>query len=170
MPNDPNFALYHTGESSIPALEGYVDLYFDEKHEVTVSKTRQPLESGATLTDHAVRVPNRLTLQGLVSDLHVRGAQRSAEAWRRIRSMADARTQFDIITPLGIYTNMMLLNAETTRNVRTGEGLLFKLELEEVLIVHLTTAGIQEETLGEAAEDMGGEVSRGSVQPQPIEG
>ena len=159
-----DFALYRIGETRVPTLEGMVDLYFDEKHEVTVSKTRQPLESGATLTDHAVRIPNKLTLQGITSDLIGSGRERAADTWARIRAMADARTQFDIITPIGVYTDMMLINADTTRNKSTGGGLLFKLEFEEVLIVALTTAGLTAENLDGEAEDRTGEVARGSVQ------
>lgn len=165
MPQN-NFALYRIGETQLPALEGFVDLYFEEKHEITVSKTRQPLESGATLTDHAVRIPNRLTLQGLTSDLVGNGKERAADTWARIQAMADARTQFDIITPIGVYRNMMLINAETSRNVNTGGGLIFKIELEEVLIVSLTTAGLTAENLDGEAADRTGEVARGSVRAE----
>ena len=163
MPIDPNFSLYFLGDTDLPTIEGV--LYFDEKHEITVSKTRQPLESGATLTDHAVRIPDRLTLQGLVSDLVEGGRQRGADVWQRLRTLADARTRFDVVTPIGVYQNMMLVNAETSRNAGTGGGLIFKLELEEVLFVSLTSAGLVEETLGPAAQDRAGNRQRGSVQP-----
>lgn len=165
-----NFALYRIGETQIATLEGFVDIYFDEKHEVTVSKTRQPLESGATLTDHAVRIPNRLTLQGMTSDLIGSGRERAADTWARIQAMADARTQFDVVTPIGIYQNMLLTNAETTRNSGTGGGLIFKIELEEVLIVSLTTAGLTAENLDGEAQDRTGEVARGSVRAKEIDG
>lgn len=164
-----DFALYRIGETRVPTLEGHVDLYFEEKHEITVNKTRQPLESGATLTDHAVRIPNKLTLNGMTSDLVGSGRERPAETWNQIRAMADARTQFDIITPIGIYSNMMLLDANTVRNEGTGGGLIFKLEFEEVLIVNLTTAGLSEDNVDGEAADRTGEVARGSVRAEATE-
>lgn len=167
MPLDPNFSLYFLGEPDLPTIEGV--LYYDEKHEITVAKTRQPLESGATLTDHAVRIPDRLTLQGLVSDLVAGGRQRGADAWQRIRELADARTRFDVVTPIGVYQDMLLINAETTRNASTGGGLIFKIELEEVLFVSLTSAGLVAESLGTAAQGRAGERQRGTVQTVPLQ-
>lgn len=167
---DPNFALYHVGATALPTLTGVADLYHEEEHEVTVSKTRQPLESGATLTDHAVRLPRRLKLQGMVSDLVVtRGRERAADAWHRILALADARTRFDVFTPIAVYPNMMLVNAKTPRNRSTGGGLMFTLELEEVLIVALGTGGLPQVFLSGPATDRGGEFALGNVQAEERE-
>lgn len=167
---DPNFFLYDLGTIESPVIDGIADLWSEDEHEITVAKTRQPLESGATLTDHAVRLPNKLTLTGLASDLGVRGAQRGAESWERIRELMDARTRFNVWTPVGYYADMLITSAKTTRNAGTGGGLIFKIELEEVLLVPLGLDGLPEERLTGEGGDRSGEVARGQVPLHEAEG
>ena len=132
----PNFVLYVTGETTIPLLAGVVDGYPDEKHTINVRKTEFPIETGATLTDHAVRAPTRLEFSGWTSDLSdpITG-ERPSNAWERIVSIADARTRVEVQTPIGRYSNMLITKAETNRSVSTGKSLQFTLTMDEILIV-----------------------------------
>ena len=93
---------------------------------------------GATLlTDHVVRRPNKLRLQGGVSD--VEGSkpldQRASMAWATIEMMQRQRDVFSVTTHLGTYNNMVITRAQHTTSEATGLSLLVRLEVTEVLFV-----------------------------------
>ena len=165
---NPNFALYLDRDALVPALEGVVDGYPEEKHIVRVSKTTAPLEDGATLTDHAVREPNRIELTGFVSDLiGDRGKERAAQAWEVVRSIMDARTLGVIITPWGVYSSMMLIRAEAPRTSSTGGAVRFRLEFEEILIVGVPNLALAPDTTRGEAAARTSEVDLGDLAVKP---
>ena len=140
--DDNLFAIYEPRATEIEPLVGRVDGYLSEEHEASVSHTSYPVESGASLTDHAVRRPDKLKLEGWVSDLlpadtAFRGAplqQRAAEAWGQIDLLMTRRRPLTVTTRLKVYRNMLLTKASAPVNGGTGYGLRFTLELEEVLV------------------------------------
>ena len=67
--NNSQFGLFAQESTSIEPLTGIVDIYTDEFHKQTVTKTKYPVETGSSLTDNAVLDPKVLTLKGYVSDL-----------------------------------------------------------------------------------------------------
>ena len=134
------FALYPRTRTSIEVLgTGLIDGYSSEEHRVGLRKTRYPVESGLTLTDNAVVNPERLRLEGLVSDLlpapgNELVADRGTNLWNAIVALERDRTPFDVVTPIRVYRNMLIVRAEVPRNNRTGESLRFILDLEELLL------------------------------------
>ena len=99
------------------------------------------MESGASLTDHAVRRPDKLKLEGWVSDL-IPSAEadrtlplpaRAEAAWVEIDKLLNARQPVNVVTRLKFYRNMLLVKATAPVNRSSGYGLRFALELEEVL-------------------------------------
>ena len=142
------FALYPTGATNIQPLIGKVDGYLAEEHERSVSKTSYPVESGASLTDHAVRQPDKLKLEGWVSDLlpsddadqGLALKDRATAAWSEIHKLTDAREPLTVVTRLKVYENMLITKASAPVNDRTGYGLRFSLDLEEVLFHPLRVA------------------------------
>lgn len=134
---DP-FAIYEPRNTEVAALVNYADGYLGEEHEIRVTVTRFPLESGAQLMDHAVHEPDLLKLSGWTSDLfpsdpaNISDADRPARAWAEIRRMADERTPLQVVTILGVYNSMVLTRATAPVGTRTGRGLLFTLEFSEV--------------------------------------
>ena len=134
---DP-FAIYEPRNTEVAALVNYADGYLGEEHEIRVTVTRFPLESGAQLMDHAVHEPDLLKLNGWTSDLfpsdpaNISDADRPARAWAEIRRMADERTPLQVVTILGVYNSMVLTRATAPVGTRTGRGLLFTLEFQEV--------------------------------------
>ena len=134
------FALYPRTKTSIAVLgTSRVDAYFAEEHRVGIRKTKYPVESGATLTDNAVVQPERLRLEGMVSDLlpapgNTLSPDRATDVWSAIVALEKSRTPFDVVTPIRVYRNMLIVRAEAPRNRNTGNALRFVLELEELLL------------------------------------
>ena len=154
MPDpDPNFGLYTRRRTSIivgetEPLRDAVDGFLDESHEREVTTTSYPVESGASLTDHAVRQPDKLTLTGWVSSLLPSSeantsrpiSERNVEAWRRIGELMRDREPVTVATLLGSYHNMLIVKASAPVNRRTGRALRFTIELQEILFAPLTVA------------------------------
>ncbi len=137
---DPQFAIYGINQPFITGLQDVVDTYTEETHEITITKTDYPVETGSSNTDNAVREPDRLKLEGWVSDVLIPESSivnvpngRNAEAWSRIRQIAEAREPISVVTNLRNYDNMIILKVTHHKSVRTGQALRFTIQLEELL-------------------------------------
>ena len=169
------FAIF-TG-TQVLALGQHVDGYSAEEHEVAVTPTSYPVETGVSLTDHAVREPIKLKLHGWVSDLmparrlgqvYLDLADRGAAAWLAIVRATDRRRPLRVVTSLASYENMLITKASAGVNDRTGLGLQFVLELQEILISSVTEAADTDAaSAGGPARDRLGVSSRGRVLPLP---
>ena len=170
MAFDPNFAIYTPQRTEIPLLQGRVDGYFAEEHQLTLGTTENPIESGSTLTDNAVKRRERLRLEGMVSDLLPApglsfSPDRPADAWNEIVQLFKDRTLVTVITAIRVYRNMMIVRALAPRNVRTGQALRFTLDLQEMLFSETDIARFTPATVdqGGPAADRTTEVDSGDV-------
>ena len=118
-----------------------MDAHPDEEHRISIDTTNYPIESGSSGTDNAVKLPDKLSLEGWVSDLFVAsnaivdipGYGRSTEAWGRIRFLAENLEPLTVVTRLQTYENMMIKNVHCAPNEKTGKSLRFRIDLEEVI-------------------------------------
>ena len=126
--------------ASIEPLVAFVDGYISERHSRRVRRSDYSVESGATLTDHAVREPDELTVEGWVSDIMPsREAdqglpllERAAAAWAEIDHVMSARKPLTVVSLLATYTDMLLTGAEAPVDQRVGRALRFTLTLQRV--------------------------------------
>ena len=172
------FALHLAGTAHIPLLAGIVDGYVAAEHERSVSTTTYPVESGASLIDHAVRQPDKLTLEGWVSDLMPSAdanqsrpsSERGLAAWEEIGRLMHARQPVTVTTSLGRSANMLIVKATAPVDRTTGRALRFTLELEELLVQPLIVeeGGLSIVPAPESpAADRPAEVDRGVVATVP---
>ena len=138
MPTDPNFALYPHTRTEIAVLSGRVDGYPVEEHRLDLQLTQHPVESGATLTDNAVKGQEKLRLQGWVSDLQAAPGNelsndRAADTWAAIVELFIAREPIEVVTALRVYRNMVIKRAVAPVDKMTGRALRFTLDLAQVL-------------------------------------
>ena len=91
---------------------------------------REPIDSGASVTDHAVADPPILNMLGIVSDLE--GTDRVAEAWQTVYQLHQEVTVVRVVTEWGIYEEMLIERAEGRQ---VGRGLELELVLRQVLRV-----------------------------------
>jgi len=160
-------------------LEDFVvDLIVTETHEVTSRTTQYPVESGAQITDHAIRLPAKLVVEGVVASYEqtefnidfpqsgdiVNTYQRTVpiETWHRILTAIDNHEVFDVQTLMGRYQNMMIRKANANFDEKTGINLFFKIEMIE-LIEADQVEGIGVTNPGAAAEGRTATVSAGRI-------
>ena len=176
MPEDPNFAIYIQERTMIPLLEGRVDGYPVEEHRLDLGTTENPVESGAELTDNAVKRREKLQLQGWVSDIlpapgYTASPDRAADTWAEIIELFKARTPIVVVTALRVYRNMLVIRAVAPVDKLTGRALRFTLDLAEVLYADTAVSQFNARTVDQEGEvaDKTATVDRGFQTPGPPE-
>ena len=136
--NNPDFALYPQGRTSIPILGRRIDGFPVEEHRLDLATTENPIESGSTLVDNAVKRQERLRLEGWVSDLLPapgmdQNPDRAADAYAAIVQLFNERTPVTAVTALRVYENMLITRCVAPVDKRTGRALKFTMDLTQVL-------------------------------------
>lgn len=169
-----NVGIFSARSTEIGAIAGIVDIYFAESHGITVTKTKYPIEDGSSRTDNFVVEPEQLVLKGLVSDLqdflggivNVVNQARGKEAWGRIKAMKNAGELVTVVTTLGMYENMLVINADATVDETTGKSLSFVITLEETLIAQTETVQLAPIKLDGPAGTKGSDTDGGTKQSE----
>ena len=153
------------GDPTPVELNAQVDGFLSESHEVRLNKTTYPIESGQSLTDHAVVEPKTLKLEGWVSGLLMLdpGHKNSAEAWDEILKLVESREPVSVVTSLGVYDSMLITSVKAPVDRTTGRALRFDMELEEVLFRDLESGTVPAPVQIGPAEDRPVENNRGRI-------
>ena len=172
-----SYTVILAGETAIMVeeLQDRIDGYYSEEHEVRVNTTRYPVESGASLTDHAVRQPYQLKIKGIVSDVvpgegasrFITLAQRASYGWNEIIKRTNTFETVTVMTHLGGYRNMLITDAKSKVDESTGLSLDVDIELTEILRANITrtTVALPQPTQGPAV-DRQADTQRGRVTSQ----
>ena len=169
-----NFGLFGSGSTDIDALSGVIDIYPEENHNFSVTKTKYPIEDGSSRTDNFVVEPEQLVLKGLVSNLQpelggivqIQDKTRIKEAWGRLRALKNSGELVSVVTLLGLYENMLVINVDSSLNDGTGQSRFFTITPEETLIAETDTIQLAAVKLSGPASTKGSDVDGGQKQSQ----
>ena len=169
-----NFGFLYGESPDIEKISGVADIYYDENHSATVTKTKYPVEDGSSRTDNFVVEPEVLIMKGLVSDLEesdsglvdIEDGQRSKEAWGRIIALKNSGELVSVITLLGIYQNMLVVSADASVNKDSGRSLFFTITLEETLIAETEIVQLAPAKLSGPAATKGSDINGGQKQSE----
>lgn len=137
-----------------------LDATLNETHDYANDVTSFPVESGAEISDHIKREPERITIEGFVTDtpvkflggqlgqnLDVTDRNRVKDSFETLMAIAgydypdqvDSRTAtpntaqiIDVVTGLRVYSNMVMTRLSIPRNNRTGKALRFTAEFTRI--------------------------------------
>ena len=119
-----------------------------EQHTLSLAVTDYPIETGKQLSDNAYREPARVTIETWTSSVQGFLNARAADVWQIAHSMQESRALLTVTTSLFSYSNMVLVQAQTERNVRTGRDLVAFFTFREV---QFATSEVEELSSAEAA-------------------
>jgi len=170
--SNANFGLFGSSSTEIDALSGVIDLYPDESHSLSVTKTKYPVEDGSTRNDNFVVEDEKLVLKGLVSNLQpdfegivdIKDKSRSKEAWGRLRALKNSGEVVNVVTLLGMYENMMVTGIDATINAGTGHALFFTIVLEEQTFAETEIVQLAPAKLSGPASTKGSDTNGGTKQ------
>jgi hypothetical protein len=134
-----------------------IDCIISERHSSELDITEIPIETGSKITDHAIIVPKRITL-----DAADGGA---AATYASLVAFQESRVPFVLVTGLSVYNNMLIKRIDADRDAGSSRILRCRCDLQEVIIVSTSYAADPEgDTTGERGK-AGGKKSTRSAAP-----
>lgn len=105
----------------------------------TVTITKQPVQQGASITDHAYKEPTTLTMEIYFRDNPLESL---SAIYKDLQDLQNAREPFTVTTPKRVYDNMLIAVLGNQTDKLTENCLRINLSLQEVIIVSVTMASV----------------------------
>lgn len=113
----------------------FVDVVISEEHESEMEIAEHPVEKGAKISDHAWRLPAKVTLELAIA------GERAVASFQQLLDVQAAAEPFSLVTGLKVYQNMLIKRLSATRDKENARVLKFEAELQEVIIVSTESSG-----------------------------
>lgn len=137
----------------------FVDVVISEEHESEMEIAEHPVEKGAKISDHAWRLPYRVTLESAIA------GERAVASFQQLLDVQSTAEPFSLVTGLKVYQNMLIKRLTATRDRENARVLKFEAELQEVVIVNTESSGG-----GSSSDDKAqGTTKRGQVAARPAD-
>jgi hypothetical protein len=113
-----------------------VNVVTNESTTDTLTITKQPVQQGASITDHAFKEPTVLSMQVYFEDNLFKSL---SKIYQELIELQESRKPFDVLTPKRIYQNMVIASLSQTTDRATENCLSIGISFQEVIIVNVTT-------------------------------
>lgn len=129
-------------------FDGYLDVSINSELEIT----SHPVETGASIADHAYLKPQEITMTVLMSDVHeslvpgqfTGGWSRSVTAYNILKKIQSDRITVSVLTRLGLFKNMILKSVIADDTDIELFGLRARVTLVELPVARVRTVEISE--------------------------
>ena len=129
-------------------FDGYLDVSINSELEIT----SHPVETGASIADHAYLKPQEITMTVLMSDVHeslvpgqfTGGWSRSVTAYNVLKKIQSDRITVSVLTRLGLFKNMILKSVIADDTDIELFGLRVRVTLVELPVARVRTVEISE--------------------------
>jgi len=166
-------SLLITTRRSIAGL--FLDATVAEDFASKSTVTQNPVEFGASINDHSIRLPSKYILSGRVTDTPLRpddddswssGTQdtRSKSAWEVLNQLKDDAEPFVIESGLERLDDMVIESLTATKNAANANVLDFRAECTELIITNTQDVAVNFPEPGPTEQQATEEVDRGDVQ------
>jgi hypothetical protein len=120
---------------------GEIDAYVvvSENTNDTLTITKQPVQQGASITDHAYKEPTTFSTTALFK---AGFSQPLSKLYQELLDLQVSREPFDIVTPKRIYRSMLLASLSQTTDKNTENCLAVNMSFQEVIIVTVSTTQV----------------------------
>ena len=133
-----------------------VDVIINESTSDVLTITKQPVQQGASITDHAYKEPTTLSMSILMASNSVANfsaqnpllnigqtpSQFLATIYKQFIDLQSSRVPFNVITPKRIYGSMLISAIGQTTDKNTENILAINLSFQEVIIVKVSTTTV----------------------------
>lgn len=116
-----------------------VNVVVNESTNDTLTITKQPVQQGASITDHAYKEPTAFSTTILFRD---NPAKSLSKIYQDLQDLQNSRVPFDIVTPKRIYRNMLMASLGQTTDKATENCLQITASFQEVIIVSVATTTV----------------------------
>ena len=115
------------------------NVVIDESTNDTLTITKQPVQQGASITDHAYKEPTTFTSNILFSD---NPAKSLSKIYTELLELQNSRVPFTILTPKRVYPSMLISSLGMTTDKNSENILRINLQCQEVIIVKVSTTQV----------------------------
>jgi hypothetical protein len=129
-----------------------VQVVVNENTNDTLTITKQPVQQGASITDHAYKEPTVFSttilfkdnnlISGVLSTFSGSGSNGLSKLYQSLLDLQNSRIPFDITTPKRIYRNMLLATLAQTTDKNTENCLAINASFQEVILVKVSTTQV----------------------------
>lgn len=170
--------------SSVTGFGGVTVYTFDNalhaSHEQELVITQNPIQTGASVSDHSYLLPARLTVEILMSDAMQSytvgqfgtktasnpGASRSVNAYQTLLELQASGNFLQIATRLNSYNNMLIASVRPEESASTRFGLKCAVTFQQVIVATVSTLTTPSDTASSAIPAVTGVTpSNGNVSP-----
>lgn len=132
-PRPPTHTTITTADGKKLAFDAATDI----RHEFSSKVTSYPVEDKSTVSDHVVNENPRFTVSGVFSDatleiLSIPNNYKQAEVYRMLLKMRDDRKVVSLLTPLDVYSDLIVTNISVPRSTGQGDALFVDIEFEKI--------------------------------------
>ncbi len=166
-----------------------LDAVLSETHNNAIRLTKNPVELGADITDHAIVEPKRINIVAQVSDTPLGTAAlgeivdlvtglfgtatsdnitRSNAAYNAMVQIMELREPIEVQTKLKLYSDMMITSLATTQDKTSSRIVLMNINLEEVLITESQIIKLDPEQLEDGSTKEQGSSPEKKGRQEPI--
>lgn len=139
--------------SSVEGVAGskyFTDCTVDIQHEFANSVTEHPVETGESFSDHVQRRNNRFTVNGVFSEIPLRGYQgdtlpvqeRVAAAYEFLKRLRDERLKFTLVSKYESYPDCVVENLSIPTTAENSSSLFFTLSVVQIRTAKTTLVNI----------------------------
>lgn len=166
-----------------------LDAVLSETHNNAIRLTKNPVELGADITDHAIIEPKRINIVAQVSDTPLGTAAlgeivdlitglfgtatsdnitRSNAAYNAMLQIMELREPIEVQTKLKLYSDMMITSLTTTQDKTSSRIVLMNINLEEVLITESQIIKLDPEQLEDGSTKEQGSSPEKKGRQEPV--
>ena len=128
----------------------FFDGFMQVDHNIELQTTENPVETGASIVDHAYVKPAEVVIRVMMSDVHqslvpgqFTGTRfRSNNAWQVLRKLQSDRIPMSVFTRLGLYNNMLITKLSASDTAETFRALSAEVTLKEIPVARVKTVKI----------------------------
>lgn len=126
--------------------------------------TQHPVQYGSSITDNAFLKPAIVTVRVIFDDTEAP----LAETYEKLRKLQSDRIPFDVITGKRVYRNMLARSLSQTTDFATENILDITIELQEIIVVQVTTTTVPPRALHAAPGKTAATEKAGQKATQPV--
>lgn len=140
-----------------------VQVIIQENTSDNLTITRQPVQQGASITDHAYKEPTTLSMSIYFNDNSIENLfslnvfkdpigtlnnnNGLSKIYQQLLTLQSSRNPINVVTPKRIYKNMLISSLGVTTDKQTEYVLKVDISFQEVIIVNVTTVQVPRASL-----------------------
>lgn len=123
-----------------------VQVIINESTTDTLTITKQPVQQGASITDHSYLEPTVFSSTAYFKDNSVNSLTSPStglsKLYQSLLDLQSSRVPFNIVTPKRIYKSMLMSSLTQTTDKSTENILSISMSFQQIIIVSVTTVSV----------------------------